>query len=354
MSGQRDCDVCFMSYPFLPHEETEYGIGNYSYEIIRHLRGLGLNPRVLTVGDLPTHMWQWPSREIHFLRQLSTVHADVYHGVDAFSSKTAVMLRKRPLIATIHDLVAAAFTTQIGRLSYAYNELSMKLVRGSDSIVVPFKETKEQLCVRYRISPDKVKVIGYGVDHRVFRSSKNITRSKSQILYVGQLVRLKGLETLLRAFKMLVPKFADIELLIGGEGEHRSHFEYLAEQLGLVGNVKFVGFIPYRKLPEYYSRATVFVWPSLLGFGLTAVQAMACGLPVIAARTLDMPEFLADAGLLFEPGHHEELAETIALVLSDDRLHKDLSNRGLKKARGLSWEETAEETLALYQTLSRH
>jgi len=348
-----DFNACLMSYPFFPHEESKYGIGNYAYELLRHLHELGVIPRVLTVGDLPEHRWLWAFKETRFLHKLASVQADVYHGVDAFSAKSAALLGKRPLITTIHDVVASFFRTHIGRLSYVYNELSMKFVRKSNIIIVPFETTKQRIVAYYRLSPANVEVIHYGVDHELFRPLRIAKPVNRQVLYIGELSRFKGLETLLKGFRLLTSKFGDVELIIGGEGKHRVFFEKLVQMWGLGVRVKFVGFIPYRKLPTYYNRATVFVWPSLLGFGLTALQAAACGVPVVAAKTLDMPEFLVDTGLLFQPGDHERLAEALALILGDDRLQRDLSRRGLQKAEAFSWRETARKTVSVYQTLVR-
>jgi hypothetical protein len=344
--------ACFMSYPFYPHEESEYGIGNYAYEILRNYRKMGFNPYTMTVGDLPHRMGQWPGKEIRFLHLLSSVQADVYHGVDAFSSKTAILLRKRPLIATVHDLVPRFFKTQIGRISYVYNELSMKLARKSDAIIVPFNITKEQVISQYKIDQEKIEVINYGVDHELFRPKRLREDGKNRILYIGELTRLKGVYTLLKAFRSILSSFKDAELIIGGKGEHRLQFERAAVSLGVNRSVRFTGFIPYRQLPYYYRQATVFVWPSLLGFGLTPLQALACGTPVIAASTLDMPEFLGDAGILIQPENHAKLAEAIQSVLSDQELSRSLSIRGLSRACRFSWQRTAKETLMLYEKLA--
>lgn len=349
-------NVCLMSYPFSPHEESAHGIGNYSYELTQHFSKLGLHPTVLSVGDIPRHLWQWPIMEMRFMHLLSSIQADVFHAVHPFGADTAALLRKRPLVTTIHDLLPTFFKTKfsgfrVPQVGYVYNEISMRRLSKTDAIIVPFNITKEWLVDYYGIASEKIRVVNLGVDHSLFHPATNRHDKEKKILYVGELLRMKGVETLLRAYTVVATRIKDTELIIGGKGRDFRHFSNLARSLGL--RVAFIGFVSYRDLPRRYAEADVFVWPSQFGFGLTALQAMACGTPVIASRCMDMSEFLTGAGILVKPNDHIALANAIINVISSAELHRELSSAGVQRARQYSWEKTAKETIAIYEEVSR-
>ena len=104
-----------------------------------------------------------------------------------------------------------------------------------------------------------------------------------------------------------------------------------------------------------YSGASLFVFPSLYeGFGLTPLEAMSCGTPVVCSNRTSLPEVVGDAALTVDPENVQELVTAMRRVLTDNELHADLSQRSLKQAEKFSWQKTARETLAVYEeTLAR-
>jgi alpha-1,3-rhamnosyl/mannosyltransferase len=122
------------------------------------------------------------------------------------------------------------------------------------------------------------------------------------------------------------------------------------QRLGLAGSVVFAGEIAERDLPALYSGATLFVFPSLdEGFGLPPLEAMACGTPVVCARTGALPEVVGNAALTVDPRDTPSLAATIGAVLGDETLRHALAGRGLLQAARFSWERTAVATLEAYR-----
>jgi glycosyltransferase involved in cell wall biosynthesis len=172
------------------------------------------------------------------------------------------------------------------------------------------------------------------------------------ILYVGRLDRRKNIGGLIRAFSLL-KKTQGIphQLVIAGQKDYlpRPLQEEISE--GDIGEqILFTGFVPEELLPALYSLAEVFVYPSLYeGFGLPALEAMACGCPVIASNVTALPEVIGTAGLLIDPAQTASLVEAIIKVISDKALREKMSRDGLARAWTFSWTETAKKTLAVYE-----
>ncbi len=119
-----------------------------------------------------------------------------------------------------------------------------------------------------------------------------------------------------------------------------------------VQNVEFLGFVPDAKLRGFYSSADVFVFPSdYEGFGLPVLEAMACGTPVVAANSSSLPEVVGNAGFLCDPNANS-FAEAIDKVLSNPKLGRALSKKGVGRAKRFSWEETAKEFLKIYDKIA--
>jgi glycosyltransferase involved in cell wall biosynthesis len=216
----------------------------------------------------------------------------------------------------------------------------------------------------FGIPPEKVEVVYLGIcenfrplpegEVEAFRKKRGLP--ERFILFVGTIEPRKNLTRLIEAFSLLSPlsplpfPFSPLPLVIvGAKGWLYEEVFAKVEELGLEREVIFPGYIPWGELPLWYNAATIFVYPSLYeGFGLPPLEAMACGTPVIASNASSLPEVVGDAGILVSPGDVDGLAEAMKLLLSDETLREDLSRRGLRRAKGFSWEKTAEKTVQVY------
>ena len=123
--------------------------------------------------------------------------------------------------------------------------------------------------------------------------------------------------------------------------------------LGLTQQVIFTGFVPDDELVHIYNAADIMVLPSFdEGFGLPAVEAMACGAPVVASRAGALPEVVGDAGIFFDPHSPRELKECLEALLRDTEKRLELRQRGLIRARDFSWERSAATALAALEELA--
>ncbi len=157
-------------------------------------------------------------------------------------------------------------------------------------------------------------------------------------------------ETILAAFARARP---DLPLLVaGGLGARRGAIEAEIERLGLRGSVELLGRVSDEELVSLYRGAAAFLDASLFeGFGYQALEAMACGTPVIASSTTSIPEVVGDAGVLCDPRSSEQFAAALRRVLEDEGLAAELRRRGLERAAQFTWERTARAFAELFEEL---
>ena len=141
-------------------------------------------------------------------------------------------------------------------------------------------------------------------------------------------------------------------MLGGNIGWDNSLLELLIRDLHLEQDVIFTGFVEEKDLPYLLSGAKAFCFPSLYeGFGLPVLEAMACGCPVITSNVSSLPEVAGDAAILVDPYDVQQISDAMARLLTDDRLSKELRNKGLQQAKKFSWKNAARQLLEIFNTL---
>lgn len=174
------------------------------------------------------------------------------------------------------------------------------------------------------------------------------------MLFVSTIEPRKNVPSLLRAFRRLLDDYRlDVRLVLAGaRGWLYEDVFQLAADLHLAEEVLFLGRVSTQELIWLYNSAQVLVAPSIYeGFGLTPLEAMACGTPVIVSNISSLPEVVGDAGLLVDPFDIDELTVAMWRVLSDAALRQCLVEKGLRRASLFSWDKAAQETIALYHSL---
>jgi glycosyltransferase involved in cell wall biosynthesis len=212
-----------------------------------------------------------------------------------------------------------------------------------------------------RVPEEKITVVGealYDIYGPVSPDQAAIVRSKygleqDYILFVSVLYPYKNVETLIKCLAQIPgQKTAALKLAIVGrdfDGQ-QAKLQILARDLGVSDRVRFLGFVPVEDLPAIYCGARVFVFPSLVEtFGKPLVEAMQCGVPVVASNTSCIPEVLGGAGLLVNPLNAIEMASAIAQAAEDCALRKELIERGFRRGQDFSWESGARQTLGIIE-----
>ncbi|MBQ1252713.1 MAG: glycosyltransferase family 4 protein, partial [Firmicutes bacterium] len=174
------------------------------------------------------------------------------------------------------------------------------------------------------------------------------------ILYVGGYGLRKNVKALINAFYLLKKEenYPYQLVLPGKRNRDFDALDQMIEILKLQNDVVFTDHIPVSEMPYFYNAAEVMVYPSIYeGFGLPPLEAMACGTPVIAAKTSSLPEILGDAALWFDPFHTVNLAEQIHRLTASKTLQDLYRQKGLQKAQTYSWKKTAQETASYFREI---
>jgi glycosyltransferase involved in cell wall biosynthesis len=214
------------------------------------------------------------------------------------------------------------------------------------------------------VPESKIKVIHHGVGPAYRRQDPQAAAelvankygvSKEYVLTVGTVVPHKNLLTLVEAMRILRQrgKLSFQLSVVGAKGWKNARLHEAVRRSGLTGeDVRFLGFVPEEDLPVLYSGSCAFVFPSLYeGFGLPLVEAMACGVPVVASNTSSIPEVVGEAALLVPPTQPEAFAEAILRVRSDKDLRRTMIERGLRRAACFHWDKTARQLLECMQNV---
>lgn len=264
-------------------------------------------------------------------------------------------------IVTIHDLGYLAFPdahTAARRLELHLTTLWN--ARTARRVIAISQATKDDLIRHYRIAPEKIAVVHHGLapQFRPVTDQDALAATRAcygigehYLLYVGTVQPRKNLTRLIDAFATAMRDRSEmsqhLQLVIAGKkGWLTETIERRAAAAGITDQVRFTGYVSDADLPALLSGARAFVFPSLYeGFGMPAIEAMACGTPVLTSTTSALPEVAGDAALLVDPHDTQAIAAALTRLATDAALRADLRARGLAHAAQFTWKRCAEETL---------
>ncbi|MHB1295174.1 MAG: glycosyltransferase family 4 protein [Anaerolineae bacterium] len=291
--------------------------------------------------------------------EIGAQHLDVLHSPDFIPPLRA----KCRSVITIHDLVFMLYPHFLTKDAAHYYGQIDQAVRRADAIIAVSQATRSDVIRLLGVDEHKITVI-YEAASPVFRPmrSQELTARVNGrfglrspfLLFVSTIEPRKNIPNLLRAFRQLLDNYhLDVKLVLAGEkGWLFDEVYALANELNLANDIRFLGRVTTEELLWLYNTAEGLVAPSLYeGFGLTPLEAMACGTPVIVSNVSSLPEVVNDAGLSVDPDDVDALTVAMWRVLDDSELRKKLIEKGLKRATVFSWDKTARETLALYHSL---
>ena len=284
---------------------------------------------------------------------------DVLHSPDFIAPFRGA---KRHVI-TVHDLSFIHFPEYMTDASRRYynGQIESSLAR-SDHILVPSHATKRDLIDILAVEPQKITVHREGVEACFRPLSKAETAStieslglpQEYILFVGTIEPRKNLVGLASAYRELLLELPDLPKLVIA-GRPGWHYEQLMDDIVKVGlneQLIFANQVADDQLPALYNHALALVTPSFYeGFGLPALEAMACGTVPIVSNVASLPEIVGDVGILIDPHDIGTIASAIKRCLSDSRWRESQSVAGVKRAKQFRWQKTAATVQQVYQAV---
>ncbi len=270
------------------------------------------------------------------------------------------LYHKLPLLVVIPHLFSDSVFKEINFVLGLYIYLSEKPIHrvyDGFNIMVISESTKEDL-IKRRLPPDDIHVVHCGIDHQHYYCDPLVTKDPfPTIIYLGRLKKYKSVDHLLRAFALVVKDMPEARLSIVGEGDFKGNLMDLTRELSLEDKVEFTGFVDENEKVKRLQKAWVAVYPSLKeGWGLTNIEANACGTPVIASNVPGLKDSVlpGKTGLLYEYGNIPQLSECLKKILSDDVYRNQLILGGLKWTKHFSWDAAAEKTLGLIEMIVKN
>ena len=292
--------------------------------------------------------------------------ADLVHAHDwvvAYAAKTLKHAFRIPLVATIH-------ATEYGRNWGLHNDLqryisSVEWWLGFEAwrVICCSDYMRGELSWVFQFPADKVHVIPNGVDPGRFEApegahdlaafrSRWAAADEKMIFFIGRLVHEKGVHVLIEAFAKVLAYYDKAKLVVAGKGPADPYLRHLAQSFGIYNRIYFAGFVDDATRNRLYKCADIAVVPSLYEpFGITALEAMACGVPVVVSDTGGLGEVVRHGitGMKALTANPESLADNILTLLGDDKLRERIREAALRDVRErFNWELIADKTKAVY------
>lgn len=335
--------------------------GEGHYAVIHHLRDretLAPAPNFRRVSTLtPSHH---PLERWLLAAELLPRRFDLYHTPEGILPQRAA----RREIITVHDVHYLHYPQYLTAASrHYYNDQIVRSVNQADGILASSQATLNDLVTLLGVAREKITLHPLGVDEMFRPAAEDAVAAvrarydlpPDYLLFVGTFEPRKNLPGLLAAYALLRDGAPDLPslVLVGRRGWLTDSIDVAVAAHKLQPYLRWIENAPRAALPALYTGARLLALPSHYeGFGLTALEAMACGTPPVVSNRSSLPEVVGDAGLLVDPDDPAALAGALRALLADSALRADLRARGLARAATFTWERTATTALELYRRVT--
>jgi D-inositol-3-phosphate glycosyltransferase len=335
----------------------------------------------LVKNDLPSQLCSFVRDVLRAEVEREPGHFDLVHSHYWLSGQVGTVARERwnvPLVHTMHTMAKVKNAMLAdgdaaepkGRI---YGE--EEIVRLADRLIANTEEERRELIELYDADPERVAVVHPGVDVDVFRSGRQrearqllgVPDDAALLLFAGRIQPLKAPDVVIKAAALMLQRDPSLRerlvvAIVGGASgtglERPGALSDLSVELGVEDVVRFVPTVGQRELADWYAAASVVCVPSHNeSFGLVAIEAQACGTPVVAARVGGLSTAVSDgvSGILIDGHDPADYAAALHPLLTDPELREAMSHKAVRHAEGFGWDVTADRTLSVYeQAITTH
>jgi len=351
------------------------GVERYAAELIRNLAKLdSTNEYILYFRTQPQQWFRELPKNFNykvmpfpkFWTQIRLSWEMVSHPVDVLliPASALPLIHPKNSMVTVHDIAFELFKgIYTGFMDYYQKWAARFAVRHAAKIISVSQATKEDLVRVYKTPADKIAVTHLGLDGTFqpmkYEQAQAVLDKyelvyQKYILFLGTLQPRKNIIKLIEAFEKLKKENRIEEKLViaGAKGWLYEPILEKIRRASFDGAVKYLDYVDKQDLPYLLAGAKVFTLPALYeGFGLPPLEAMASGVPVVVSNISSLPEVVGDAGMLIDPNSVNSIAEGLLEVLNNPLLRAQMIEKGLERSKNFKWENTAKQTLELFQTL---
>lgn len=354
------------------------GIGVHTRELINELKAQSLK--------LEIDAFDFSSQSLKLKTQsFDIIHYPYFHPY--FITLPFQKPKNSKVVVTIHDLIYLIYPNHYppgfkGKFKFIIQKF---LLRNVDAIITISETSKKDICRFLGVHPDKVHVV-YLAPRKIFQPiadgrkliavQKRYSLPKSFVLYVGDINYNKNIPALIHSCKtskiplVIVGKQAQeieeqgvslktlegprdwVRFLFNLPHPELSHYKELLGEFRHNKNIIRLGFVPDGDLVAIYNLATVYCQPSFYeGFGLPILEAMSCGLPVIASKTQALVEIGKDACYFVDPKDQQSIAKVLEKISNDENIRNKMIKKGFDVIKNFSWKKTARETAEIYKKM---
>lgn len=278
---------------------------------------------------------------------------DIIHVHDWMTFKAGISAKKhsgKPLIAHVHS---TEFDRSGENLNQAVYNIEKEGLEFADRVIAVSNYTKEKMVKHYGINPEKINVVHNATSFEDVDSTEDsvIKRDNKIVLFLGRITSQKGPDYFLYAAKKVLDHNKDIKFVVAGSGDMESYLIERAAELGIADKVLFTGFLKEEDVNRIYKLADVYLLPSVSEpFGITVLEAMKNGLPVIVSKNSGVIEVVKHC-LKVDFWDINEMSNKILALLKYEVLHNYLKQNGLDEVSKISWEKPAEKCIEIYKSL---
>jgi glycosyltransferase involved in cell wall biosynthesis len=363
----KNLNICLVSLTTAP--DIQDGSAKFFTGIFNYLKKQGHNvklitgkwnkelkdPDILQINLIRKSYFWIPQFILNVLKFLRSQKFDIIHGNGPKGSLPLIFFYKKRFISTIHDL--GPYETKFSLIpieKYLFKKVAKKatyLTTCSNFIRTEIKRYIHKVDINkifnlYSAIEDKYKP--YPKEAKKLK--ENLGIQGPVLLYVGRIAAYKGVEDIITAYKFAQKEIPNLNLVLGGSPDFymKKYYFYWQQKFK---DIHFIGFINEQEIPYYYSMGDIFITYSYAaeGFGLTPIEAIACGTPVICSSLSAYKEVLQDNAIFVPPKNPQKLAEEIVKLLKNKEDRKNLINKAQKFIKKYTWNSVGKKLEKIYE-----
>ncbi len=359
-------NICLVSLKIPP--DSLDGAGKSFRGIFDYLRNKGHNVKLLTGKwnidlkdpdivqlDLIPRRFIWaPAFLLRAVKYINSHEFDIFHGNAPKGTLPIILSNKKRFITTIQDL--GPFQTTFTKIPI--EKYMIKLAVNKSSIITTGSDSakNEMKYFMPKVDKTKIHVHYYGIEDHFKPHLKQAEELKRKlningpvIIYIGRIAFYKGVDDIIKAYNIAKRTISNLSLVVGGKPDFQMEKTY-REWKNKYQDIHFVGFVEEQEVPYYYSMGDLFITYSYAseGFGLTPVEAIACGTPVICSSLNVYKEVLQDNAIFVPPKNPVELAKKIVFLLKNEPERQKLIEKAQKFIQRYTWESVGRKIEEIY------